>query len=269
MASLDFRALLLGKSATSVQARTHRGHTAKAKVVGPMVAQQEQLERPHPQPAQDAAPQQQQEPQPGGTPLQLPVRAEVAGFTITAMRRNLEADEANDFFDFDADNPVAVSTGTLLWDASWLIISLLQEDEAQTSGGTPVLPSGLGLRAAIRGRRVLELGSGIGLAGLCCAASGAHVLLSDLPSVVHGILKQNCDANCSSSSSSSSSGAPARPTGSSAPWPGARVCGHGSVGLAPVDFCLPLADQVRERESAVGAVAPTIGPRPQRRRALL
>ena len=33
----------------------------------------------------------------------------------------------------------------------------------------------------VQGKRVLELGCGCGLVGLCYAAHGAHVLLTDLP----------------------------------------------------------------------------------------
>lgn len=45
------------------------------------------------------------------------------------------------------------------------------------------------------GRRVLDLGSGTGLAGLSAAAFGAHVLLTDLASVCEGVLRANIQRN--------------------------------------------------------------------------
>ncbi|KAG2451548.1 hypothetical protein HYH02_004146 [Chlamydomonas schloesseri] len=59
----------------------------------------------------------------------------------------------------------------------------------------PPPPLDLDLGRLLSGRRVLDLGSGTGLAGLCAAAAGAHVLLTDLASVCSGALRQNVARN--------------------------------------------------------------------------
>ena len=59
---------------------------------------------------------------------------------------------------------------------------------------------------AIAGRRVLELGSGCGVAGLVAAAMGAeHVSLTDLPAVLP-VLTRNAQRSCGSGSGGSGSG---------------------------------------------------------------
>ena len=48
---------------------------------------------------------------------------------------------------------------------------------------------------SLRDKRILELGSGTGLAGLCAAALGCHVLLTDVPSVTKSVLVPNISLN--------------------------------------------------------------------------
>ncbi|GAX78079.1 hypothetical protein CEUSTIGMA_g5521.t1 [Chlamydomonas eustigma] len=108
------------------------------------------------------------------------ISAEVEECKVIVARKNLEyEDEQVDFYLFEPDYTIAGSTGFLLWPGSWILIDLLK--------------GALGTR--LHGRRVIELGSGTGLAGLCAAAAGAHVLMTDLPSVVHGILADNVKRN--------------------------------------------------------------------------
>ena len=105
---------------------------------------------------------------------------------MTIARKNLDYEVEQDVYLFEPDYTIAGSTGFLLWPGTWVLIDLLND---QTG---PLAPR-------LHGRRAIELGSGTGLAGLCAAAAGCHVLLTDLPSVVHGILDGNVRRNNASS----------------------------------------------------------------------
>ncbi|GLI58653.1 hypothetical protein VaNZ11_000394 [Volvox africanus] len=108
---------------------------------------------------------------------------------------------------FDSDYTIAGSTGFLIWEANWLVLRLLRStvspSEMQRTG--PLNPPPLlvparhkplfHLHHLLAGHRVLDLGSGTGLAGLSAAACGAHVLLTDLASVCEGTLRPNVQRN--------------------------------------------------------------------------
>lgn len=65
------------------------------------------------------------------------------------------------------------------------VLTRLLESETNTMrGGDEGTEAMVSLRERVRGRRVVELGSGVGLCGIAAAAAGAHVMLTDLPAVV-------------------------------------------------------------------------------------
>eukprot|EP00937_MAST-01D_sp_MAST-1D-sp2_P002600 g2600.t1 len=73
----------------------------------------------------------------------------------------------------------AAWAGTLVWDAALAMIDYVERELGQ---------------AVLRDRRVLELGCGSGLPGMCCRLMGARVLLTEQPELVR-LLRQNIDAN--------------------------------------------------------------------------
>ena len=60
---------------------------------------------------------------------------------------------------------VAAATGFQVWEGARAVVKMLED---------PEMP----LAAHIKGKRVLELGSGTGLAGLCASVIGGDVMLS-------------------------------------------------------------------------------------------
>lgn len=123
----------------------------------------------------------------------IPIEVTLAGTRVCVYRRNVEEADWQDENFFDADYSVAAATGSLMWDGSWACIELLRNP---SSWFTQILHS----------KRVVELGAGVGLLGLClAAAAGSHVLLTDVPAIVDGTLTPNIAANASSSSSAESS----------------------------------------------------------------
>ena len=85
--------------------------------------------------------------------------AEVQGTRIVVQRKDLEAeDDSQDPNFFDSDYSIAASTGMVVWEGSWVLIELLRDPSHWLCG-------------RLRGKRVVELGAGTGLLGLCAAAA--------------------------------------------------------------------------------------------------
>ena len=91
----------------------------------------------------------------------------------------LELEQAPATLDDGAADPLG--TGSTVWRGGDALARALAVDDA--------------LRGAIEGKRVVELGSGTGVAGLACAALGARaVALTDLPERV-ALLRRNAARN--------------------------------------------------------------------------
>ncbi|KAF5828766.1 hypothetical protein DUNSADRAFT_17113 [Dunaliella salina] len=176
------------------------------------------------------------------------VEADINGFIVRCKQKDLlsQDDDADwDYFDFEAENSLAAATGSLIWDASFAIIELLK-------------PGPASLSQLLVGKRVLELGSGIGLAGLCCAAAGAHVMLTDIPSVSEGILACNVTSNVESYADAKlrmedSDEQAFRGSRSGSSWHNSQPLGRGSCAAGSLDFTKPMAEQALHGNSPFDA----------------
>jgi predicted nicotinamide N-methyase len=124
-----------------------------------------------------------------------------------------------------------------MWEGSWACIELLRRDASW-------------LTEMLRGRRVVELGSGIGLLGLCAAAAGAHVLLTDVPAIVTTTLQPNVAANeahgaadADAADGSSESEGVGGPLEARAAWRDAVCVGRGYASCQPLNWLEPVGEQ--------------------------
>jgi len=104
-----------------------------------------------------------------------------------------------------------------VWEGSYVVIDLLKGK----------------LGDDLKGKKVVELGSGTGLAGLCAAAVGAHVLMSDIATVTDFSLRPNVERNGGMRGVSDVQGA----------WPGSGRVGEGSATCMAIDWTKGVDEQ--------------------------
>ncbi|KAI9004182.1 hypothetical protein BC832DRAFT_558901 [Gaertneriomyces semiglobifer] len=147
--------------------------------------------------------------------------------TIAARKEDLDSDDEDlvDPYLFDPSYTLAAATGFSIWEGAIALLSFLHSPSEENAE--------LRQRLFTDRQLAVELGSGTGVAGLGVAMMGAHVLGTDVESVVTGSLKANVALNCKSDDGS------AEALG----WNQAVTIGSGTVAAQPLDWSLPLSKQ--------------------------
>jgi len=163
-------------------------------------------------------------------------KVSIAGVEVVVGARDLlkeDFDECMDENFFNEDYDTAASTGFFIWEGCWILIDLCKGEFGKT----------------LKGKRVLELGSGTGLAGLCAAVCGAHVLMTDVATVVDGMLIPNTAMNANLKAPEEKQEIPdinaSVPT-TNLPWPCSTKIGSGTATSLTLNWRIPVKDQLTE-----------------------
>lgn len=147
---------------------------------------------------------------------------------------------------FDEGYSLAGSTGFKVWTGSRLLVEALTWPEPETdcerlreiqdcikngNGGTPL--------------HIIELGAGVGIVGTYLASLGAHVLLTDLPTLVENAIEANLERNEKILGTYNDDLCPT-PT-----WlESGRRIGMGYADSTPLDWTKPIEEQLTEEQSS-------------------
>ena len=169
--------------------------------------------------------------------------AQVDGHELRIAKRNLEREDGDwvDPMFFAEDYTVAAATGFQVWEGARAVVKLLEEEDSA-------------LAADLRGRRVLELGSGTGLAGLSASVIGGDVLLTDLPTVTDYSLRPNIAKNAAAAAAADSAGAGAATRQARSCWPEGHAVGRGSAACMSLDWTADVPSQAAAAGVDLGKV---------------
>jgi len=134
-----------------------------------------------------------------------------------------ESPEVDPYF-FDEGYSVAASTGfARVWEGAEALSSFLTRAPERC-----------------RGKRVVELGAGVGECGLVAACLGAHVCLTDVRAVVQNVIRRNVEQNGDGEATTREA------------WPDSTRVGRGSATRATLDWCEPIPEHPFGTSTTVG-----------------
>eukprot|EP00055_Hartaetosiga_balthica_P008926 m.34410 g.34410 ORF g.34410 m.34410 type:complete len:338 (+) comp6530_c0_seq1:84-1097(+) len=112
--------------------------------------------------------------------------------TLVIYRHNMEEQDQVSSCFFDEDYTIATETGFTFWPGTTFLMDYITKEMRLDKGfDEHHAPATID----VAGKKIVELGSGIGMLGLYLASIGAHVLMSDVPSVAQDVLKLNIEKN--------------------------------------------------------------------------
>ncbi|KAJ3370072.1 hypothetical protein GGF31_004688 [Allomyces arbusculus] len=156
----------------------------------------------------------------------------VAPYTLTvASVAEEEDDDALDPCFFDEGYSLAAQTAYSVWEGAAFLLEFLQRTDCAVACDLRRILA-IGEHKSATHRRVLELGSGTGAAGLGLALLGADVLLTDVAPVVD-LLWANVQRNAASVTTKDPRNA----------WHAAVPVGFGSAAAQPLNWTFPFARQ--------------------------
>jgi len=124
--------------------------------------------------------------------ITLSCRGRSVGYLVegeTSVKDEDLVDSVDPFF-FDSGYTSAGRTGFQIWAGSRLILETLLYSKANDNSHIVTL------QEKIRnGAKIIELGSGVGLVGICLAAVGGEVILTDLKTLVDNAIQYNLALN--------------------------------------------------------------------------
>lgn len=148
-----------------------------------------------------------------------------------------------DCFLFDEGFSLMGRTGFQVWPGSRIMIEALVYPRPTDC---PSLKYWQNRLAETQSLKILELGAGVGCVGASLAEAGAEVLLTDLPRIVTDSLLPNLERNARTYQHDDNEQGSSCPPWLESTQP--KRIGRGWVGAKPLDWTLPVNDQLRSEQ---------------------